>query len=99
MNILDLVYELVNHNIEVTICKNDELGIYYDLNLRAKSHMWLYEKDERFYVHMRYGVIEEVGDVRDLCFQAVRCMHGRTFIDPQWASLILLHGFTLGEGE
>lgn len=84
----EYVRDLVDAGIEVTLKKNDTLGYYLDLNLRAKSHMYLFDKDGKWYVAMRYDEVYEVEDLYDLKYQARRGMHGRDFIDYNWAKFL-----------
>ena len=81
--------ELVNAGIDITISRNGKLGIYFDLNLRAKSHMYLYKRGlGQWFVSMRYDEEFPVDDVEDLKRLAVHGMHGRDFIDSNWAEFL-----------
>ncbi len=84
----EFLEELVDANIDITIQKNEKLGLYFDLNLRAKSHMYLYKKDNQWRVAMRYDEDHVVEDADDLKILARHGMHGRDFIDSDWAEFI-----------
>lgn len=92
MNILDYVERLVDAGIPVTIDKNDDLGIYFDLNLQSKSHMWLYETGGSWFVAMRYNEVVSIEDWSDLMWAAKGGMHGRDFIHYKWEELLVKEG-------
>lgn len=89
-----IVKELVMNGIHVTIIKdkNKEEGFYYDLNLLAKSHMYLYKKDEKIYIDMRYDETYQVENIDDVCYYALRGMHGRDYINLSWYELLVGKG-------
>jgi hypothetical protein len=80
--------ELVDNGIEISIHKNSKIGLYYNLHLEAKSHMWLYFKDGQWRVNMRYGDDFTVDNIHDLIEYAKQGMHGRDFIHDSWSKLI-----------
>lgn len=84
-----MVVDLVNGGVDVTICKSLEYGVYFDLNLKAKSHMHLFKQDDKWFVAMRYDEVYEVEDIDDLRHYARLGMHGRDFINYQWAEFLL----------
>lgn len=88
----DFMNDLVDAGIEITICKNKELGVYFDLNLRAKSWMYLYKLDDDWRVSMRYGEDWLITNIDDLKMYAKLGMHGREYIDQAWADFIGLNG-------
>lgn len=81
--------ELVDAGISVTISKNQKLGVYFDLNLMAKSHMYLFKRGlGQWYVDMRYDQQFPVDDVQDLKRLARHGMHNRDYINADWAVFI-----------
>lgn len=89
LEIPEFLNDLINAGIEITILKNDSLGVHFDLNLRAKSHMYLFKRDDKWFVEMRYDEEFEVEDVDDLKRLAEHGKHGRDFINPAWAEFLL----------
>lgn len=84
----DFLEELVNAGISPTIHKNDKLGVYFDLNTMAKSEMHLYKKDNQWRVAMRYDEDHVVEDADDLKILGRHAMHGRDYINADWAEFI-----------
>lgn len=89
IQIPDFVEELVLAGIEVTISKDSNQEIYFDLNLNAKSHMHLYKTADGYMVKMRYGEEYTVEDINDLRYYARQGMHGRDFINPAWGEFLM----------
>jgi hypothetical protein len=86
-----LILELLDLGIQPQVWKKDGT-IYWDLNLGAKSHMYLYERGNgNYFVDMRYGETHAVSCVKDLVCLAQHGMHGRDYIDMKWAVLIEMH--------
>lgn len=88
LNTPSFLMELLDNGIEISIHKNSEIGLYYNLHLEAKSHMWLYLKDSQWRVNMRYGDDFAVDNIYDLIEYAKQGMHGRDFINHRWSKLI-----------
>jgi len=93
-----LITHLINKGVVIEISKDSSLGVKYDLNLRSKSWMYLYEKDNKWLVDMRYNTTIEITDIRDLeltmkelAEAAADGVHGRSFIDGDWLNIILEH--------
>jgi hypothetical protein len=90
----DFLEELVDAGIEVTIRKNQDLGFHFDLNLQAKSHMYLYfEFDtDTWHVAMRYDkryTIDKEDPIGDLRSYAREGMCGRDYINAAWAEFLM----------
>ena len=89
IEIPDFVQEAILGGIKPTISYNDKQGIVFDMNLMAKSHMHLYQRDGQWYAGMRYNEEFDVYDVDDLKRLARHGMHGRDFISADWAEFMM----------
>lgn len=89
----EYVEHLVEAGVEVTISKNDKLGLYFDLNLQSKSHMYLHQVGDDWFVSMRYDEKYQIEDWNDLMYAAKKGMHGRDFIHHKWAELLIKEGY------
>lgn len=90
----DFLEELIDVGIKIDISKSQELGFYFDLNLQAKSHMYLYLDFQTgsWRVAMRYGkdyVLDREDPIGDLKSYARDGMHGRDYIDDAWAEFLM----------
>jgi hypothetical protein len=88
----DFLNELVDAGIEITIRKDQRLGSYFDLNLQAKSHMFLYIKNNAWHVSMRYEGDYELDmddPIDDLKSYARSGMYGRDYINCAWAEFLM----------
>lgn len=92
MNVPEYVERLVDAGIPVTIDKNDKLGIYFNLNLESKSHLYLFEREGEWYADMRYGEEYHIESWEDLMRAAKGGMHGRDFIHYAWEALLIEEG-------
>ena len=93
-----LLKHLVNNGVVIEIFKTEN-GIVYDLNLRSKSHMHLYEKEGQWFVDMRYNRTVPITNIenvelsmKELTNAAIEGVHGRSFIDGTWLQIILDSG-------
>lgn len=92
-----LLEDLIEAGIDITIRKTEELGTYFDLNLMAKSHMYLYMNEcSQWRVKMRYGEDLPVDTVEDLLTYAVEGMHHRSYINGNWDNLLKKRGYLGG---
>lgn len=93
IQIPDFIQEAILGGVRVTIEKDSEYGIRFDMNLMAKSHMYLVKettkKGDRWFALMRYDEKHEVEDVSDLKRLARHGMHGRDFISADWAEFLM----------
>lgn len=82
--------EVVGRGVNVTIVPSADYseGYYFDLNLMAKSHMYLFHEDGKWYVNMRYGVCEEVSSLYHLAVSAQVGMHYKGFVSEDWYKII-----------
>lgn len=87
----DFMNDLLDAGIEINICKSKELGVYFDLNLKSKSWLYLYKLDDDWRVSMRYNEDWLITGIEDLKFYAKLGMHGRDYINPAWANFIGLN--------
>jgi len=92
MYIPDWIDDLVEANIPVTIEKSEKLGVYFNLNLEAKSHMYLYSKNGGWFVDMRYDTTIEIESFEDILYAAKTGMFYRDFINCHWAELLVKEG-------
>ena len=89
MEIPDFIQEAILGGIRVTIERDNLYGIRFDMNLMAKSHMYIVKEAGVWYAHMRYDEVHEVNDVDDLKRLARHGMHGRDFISADWAEFMM----------
>ena len=89
IKIPDFIEAAIRGGIKPTISHNDRDGIVFDMNLMAKSHMYLMEENGLWYAHMRYDEVHLVEDVDDLKRLARHGMHGRDFISSDWAEFLM----------
>lgn len=80
----DVIVELVANCIAVTISANPDIGTYFDLNLDAKSHLYVFHRDGKWWVDLRYNEQYEVDSISDIRYFANYGMHGRDYINPNW---------------
>jgi hypothetical protein len=92
MNVPEYVEILVDAGIPVTIDKSDKLGIYFNLNLESKSHLYLFERDGEWFADMRYDKQIKIESWNDLMWAAKDGMHGRDFIHYKWEELLVKEG-------
>ena len=92
MNVPEYVERLVDAGIPVTIEKSDKLGVYFNLNLESKSHLYLFERDSQWFVDMRYNEERCIESWTDLLWAAKGGMHGRNFIHYKWEELLVKMG-------
>lgn len=88
----DYVEKLVDAGIRVTLEKNEDIGVYFDLNLQSKSHLHLFNKNGDWYVKMRYDEQHMIKSWEDLLYAAKDGMHGRDFINYEWEQLLVHEG-------
>ena len=89
MEIPDFIQEAILGGIRVTIEHDNQCGIRFDMNLMAKSHMHIVQKDGKWVALMRYDEVHDVEDVDDLKRLARHGMHGRDFISADWAEFLM----------
>ena len=89
MEIPDFIQEAIMGGIKPTISYNDKQGIVFDMNLMAKSHMYIVKEGEYWFALMRYDEKNMVEDVADLKRLARAGMHGRDFISADWAEFLM----------
>ena len=89
VEIPNFIQEAIMGGIRPTIFHDKDQGIVFDMNLMAKSHMHLYERDGQWYASMRYDEEFPVKDVADLKQLARHGMHGRDFISADWAEFLM----------
>ena len=89
-----LIKELLKEGISIILVPDEdkEEGFYYDLDVRAKSHLHLYVDGDKWRVDMRYDETRIIDDFDDLMMAAKDCMHGGDFIASDWADLLIRNG-------
>lgn len=94
-NVLEMFEHLVDNGIDVSLHKRED-GIYYaDLHSLAKSHLHVFEQNDKVVFDMRYGRQVEVSSEEDaeaLLYQAAYCFAylcicGRSFGNHAWNKL------------
>ena len=89
ITIPDFIQEAIMGGVRVTIEKDKDHGIRFDMNLMAKSHMYIVQEGNQWYALMRYDEKHEVEDVNDLKRLARHGMHGRDFISADWSEFLM----------
>jgi hypothetical protein len=89
IEIPDFIEEAIKGGIKPTISYSKEQGIVFDMNLMAKSHMYIVKEGEYWFALMRYDEKNMVEDVADLKRLAKAGMHGRDFISADWAEFLM----------
>ena len=89
IEIPDFVQEAILGGINVTVMRHALYGICFDMNLMAKSHMHIVQKDGKWVALMRYDEVHDVEDVDDLRRLAEHGKHGRDFISADWAEFLM----------
>jgi hypothetical protein len=89
IEIPDFIEEAIKNGINVTVMRHALYGFAFDMNLMAKSHMHIVKENDQWYALMRYDEKFDVYDVEDLKRLARHGMHGRDFINADWAEFIL----------
>jgi hypothetical protein len=89
ITIPDFIQEAILGGINVTVMRHALYGICFDMNLMAKSHMHIVQKDGKWVALMRYDEVHEVEDVNDLKRLAEHGKHGRDFISADWAEFLM----------
>lgn len=93
----DLVRELADRGIQVTIVKNPEGDLVYDLDAQTKSGMYMSTHEHGpLYVTGRYNENDVVSDLTDLArifAQRYRARAGEPgFGNPKWLELAVEYG-------
>lgn len=89
INIPTFIVDAIANGVRVTIERDDVYGVRFDMNLMAKSHMYIVYEDNCWWALMRYDEKFEVDSVETLKRLARHGMHGRDFIDSAWAEYLL----------
>lgn len=92
MKLPDFIVTLIEEGIQVTICFDKKWGVYYNLNLESKSHLYVYQKDGQWFADMRYNTTLPINDVENIYSAAKAGMHGRDFINADWERVLIKHG-------
>lgn len=91
----DFIQTLVLNDIPVTMKRNNEVGFHFDLNIEAKSHLWVTYEYGTWYAHTRYKEPEEFDpeDMNNLYSIAAGCLCGRDFMNYKWVELLCREGY------
>lgn len=91
ITIPDFIQEAINGGIRVTIEKDAVYGLRFDMNLQAKSHMYIVYKADKasWWALMRYDEEHQISDVEELKWAARHGMHGRDYISSDWAEFLM----------
>lgn len=89
IHIPDFIEEAIRGGVNVTVMRHALYGICFDMNLMAKSHMHIVQEDGAWYALMRYDEKHQISDVEELKWAARHGMHGRDFINADWAEFLL----------
>jgi hypothetical protein len=83
------IVDAIDGGIRVTIERDTTYGIRFDMNLGAKSHMYIVFDQGCWWALMRYDEKHQISDVEELKWAARHGMHGRDYIDSNWAEYLL----------
>jgi hypothetical protein len=89
IEIPNFIEEAIRGGIRVTLSTHEKYGFMFDMNLMAKSHMYIVKDGDAWYALMRYDEKHEVETVNDLIRLARHGMHGRDFINADWAEFLM----------
>lgn len=91
INIPTFIVDAIAGGVRVTIERDDVYGIRFDMNLMAKSHMYIVYKEDKksWWALMRYDEEHQISDVEELKWAARHGMHGRDFISAEWAEYLM----------
>lgn len=91
INIPTFIVDAISNGIRVTIERDGTYGVHFDMNLMAKSHMYIVYKEDKnsWWALMRYDEEYQISDVEELKWAARHGMHGRDFIDSAWAEYLM----------
>jgi len=91
IEIPDFIQDAIAGGVKVTIERDAEYGIRFDMNLMAKSHMYIVYKQDKasWWALMRYDEEHQISDVEELKWAAQHGMHGRDFISAEWAEYLM----------
>lgn len=90
INIPNFIEEAIKGGIKPTVSYNNvKQSIVFDMNLGAKSHMYLVQENGLWYAYMRYDEVHLVEDVDDLKRLAKHGMHNRDYISSDWAEFLM----------
>ncbi len=89
INIPTFIVDAIDGGVRVTVERDKDYGIRFDMNLMAKSHMYIVYDQDCWWALMRYDEKFEVDSVDTLKRLARHGMHGRDFIDSAWAEYLL----------
>jgi hypothetical protein len=89
IEIPNFVEEAIEGGIDVTIQHHDCYGYQLDMNLEAKSHLYIVKDCDAWYALMRYDERHQISDVEELKWAARHGMHGREYINAKWAEFLL----------
>lgn len=88
----EMILQVVDRGIEVTMFKNAEGELLANLHFEAKSHGYLVERDGQLRLDMRYGESHEVEDIDSVLFQFSRAYKMRGFGSQSWLDLCVESG-------
>lgn len=92
-----LIECVVKKGIPVTVCFEQEMGLFFDLNTEMKSGAKLVFSEGGYTIHTRYNKPEFVavdkdnldGAFNDLCWRVKDCMCNRDFLSNHWEKVLL----------
>jgi hypothetical protein len=91
ITIPNFIQDAITGGVKVTIERDAEYGIRFDMNLMAKSHMYIVYKQDKasWWALMRYDEEHQISDVEELKWAARHGMHGRDYISSDWAEYLM----------
>lgn len=95
MKIPELIKELMDKGISISLLLDKGGDILFDINTGAKSHLHLkYNEDsDSFIGYRRYGdVVTDIHSVDDLIWEVHDCMLGRDSVNQAWMNLMVEKG-------
>jgi len=89
----DMILQVVNKGIEVTMFKNEKGELSANLHFEAKSHGYLVERDGQLWLDMRYEKTHVVDCVSDILDHFVNAYRMRGFGSQSWIDWCVESGF------
>lgn len=94
----NIISFLLKKGIELTLKLDSEDQIYFDLNTKAKSHLYLFPSKNSLILKGRYdhqttidySDYDDFDDIfNQVCFAVIDCLYGRDYMNTDWVNLLV----------
>lgn len=65
------------------------------MNTGMKSQLYFTELNSKLVAYRRYGRVDTFSDFNELVGLVSECIHGRDFMNKQWADILIKKGYSL----